>query len=92
MFLDQGTLIVGVGGWAETMVDLADGVGGARSAASNAELAKLVNGVSSHTVWAAGLLPDKMRAQARRAGARGRPAWRRCARATVQPTPTTIWQ
>ena len=63
VFLDQGTLIVGVGGWAETMVDLADGAGGARSAANNAELARLVNGVSSHSVWAAGLLSDKMRAQ-----------------------------
>jgi hypothetical protein len=63
VFLDQGTLIIGVGGWAETMVDLSDGTAGARSAANNAELAQLVNGVSSHTVWAAGLLSDDMRAK-----------------------------
>ena len=61
VFLDQRTLIVGVGGWAEAMVDLADGVGGARSADSNADLAKLVNGVSSHTVWIAGLVPQELR-------------------------------
>ena len=62
VFLDQGTLIVGVGGWAETMVDLADGAGSARSAANNAELARLVDGVASHSVWAAGLVSDTMRA------------------------------
>ncbi len=61
VFFDQGSLIAGTVGWTEMMVDLADG-GGARSAASNSELARLVSGASSHTVWAAGLVSDKARA------------------------------
>jgi len=62
VFIDQRTLIVGIGGWAEAIVDLADGAG-ARSAASNPELARLVNSVSSHTLWAAGQLSDELRAK-----------------------------
>jgi hypothetical protein len=59
--LDGGTVVLATGGWAERIVDIADGGGGARSAVSNAELAAAAGEVATSPLWAAGVLPPEAR-------------------------------
>jgi len=59
--LDGGTLVLATPGWAAWIADLADGVAGAGSATSNAELAAACAQVSGSPVWAAGAPPDEAR-------------------------------
>jgi hypothetical protein len=61
VFVDGGTLVLARDGWAERIVDIAEGASGARAAASNAELAAAAAEVSASPLWAAGVLPDEMR-------------------------------
>jgi hypothetical protein len=63
-FLDDRTLVVGAGGWAEKMADLADGAPGATSSAADPQLARLVaRAAPGHGVWAAALIPPELRQQ-----------------------------
>lgn len=61
VFLDGRTLLLGAGGWAEKMADLADGPVSPGRAAPNPELARLAGGVSAHAIWLAGTVPDDAR-------------------------------
>jgi hypothetical protein len=61
VFLDGETLVLATATWAERIVELADPASGARSAASNPELAAACAEVSSSPLWSAGVLPDEAR-------------------------------
>jgi hypothetical protein len=54
--LDDRTLVVAAGRWAGEIASLAGA-----SAASNADLARLCQGVSGHPVWAAAIVSEKLR-------------------------------
>jgi hypothetical protein len=63
-FADDRTLVVGGGGWAEKMADLADGTPGAASAEGDAALAALsARTAPGHGIWAAALIPPELREQ-----------------------------
>jgi hypothetical protein len=65
-FLDDKTLVVGGGGWATKIADLADGAPASRSAATDVELAQACETMAaSHAIWAAAIVPEALRAQLR---------------------------
>ena len=65
-FLDDRTLVVGAGGWAGKMADLADGAPVSRSAATDVELAQACETMAaSHAIWAAAIVPEALRQQLR---------------------------
>jgi hypothetical protein len=81
-FLDEGTLLIGGGGWAEKMADLATARASARgtttpaSAESDKELLELCQrAAAGHAIWAAAIVPAELRRQLERdprfAGASG---------------------
>lgn len=82
-FLDEGTLVIGGGGWADKMADLAAGSpprAGGQSAATSAEtdlelLELCQRAASGHAIWAAAIVPADLRRQLERdprfAGASG---------------------
>jgi len=49
LFVDDQTLLIGYGGWAEKMADLVDGVGSARALAST-EIVPVFRGVAGHSI------------------------------------------
>jgi hypothetical protein len=59
--LDERTLVVAAGGWAQQMATLAGGDTIAASAASNPDLTKLCAGVSGHPVWGAAIVSKQLR-------------------------------
>ncbi len=67
-FLDARTLIIGGGGWAARMADLADGAAGpGGSAETNLELLQLCErAAAGHAIWAAALVPAELRHQLER--------------------------
>ena len=74
-FLDRRRFVLGGGGWAEKVADLADGVSQA-SAAGNPTLVRLAERVGSgRAIWLAAIVPEGTRA-----AADGRPALRRAGR------------
>jgi hypothetical protein len=60
VLLDEHTLVVAGGGWAQQISARASG-GTTATAASNAELAALCQGVSNHPVWGAVLVSTELR-------------------------------
>jgi len=81
-FLDEGTLVIGGGGWAEKMADLAAARASARGAAmppsaeTDKELLELCQrAAAGHAIWAAAIVPAQLRRQLERdprfAGASG---------------------
>ena len=58
--LDDRTLLVGSRDWTERMADLADGVGSGRSAATNADLVRLLRTVSGHAIAGVSLEPKHL--------------------------------
>jgi hypothetical protein len=61
LFLDDRTLVLATPEWAERIADLADDPSGAKSAASNPELAAACAEVSASLLWGAGVPPDEAR-------------------------------
>jgi hypothetical protein len=61
VLLDHRTLIVATGGWATQIAAQATGGTSAASAASNAALAKLCQGVADHPIWAAAIVSAPLR-------------------------------
>jgi hypothetical protein len=61
-FAGSTRFLLGAGGWAEAMADLADGTPGAGSAADDAELARLVARIDPRrALWFAALVPPDLR-------------------------------
>lgn len=66
-FLDGRTLVIGGGGWAARMADLADGAPVSGSAETNVELLQLCErAASGHAIWAAAIVPAELRRQLER--------------------------
>jgi hypothetical protein len=63
-FLDGRTLVIGGGGWAERMADLADGAPASGSAETNLELVELCSrAAAGHSIWAGAIVPVELRRQ-----------------------------
>ncbi len=63
-FLDGRTLVIGGGGWAARMADLADGAPASGSAETNLELVQLCErAAAGHAIWAAAIVPVELRRQ-----------------------------
>lgn len=60
-FLDDRRLVIGSGGWAEQVADLADGKAGAQSAAARGELGRLLARGPSRSVVVGALIPEGTR-------------------------------
>jgi hypothetical protein len=61
-FDGHSRFLLGAGGWAEAMADLADGVAGTTSAADDAELAHLVGRIDpGRAIWLAAIVPLDLR-------------------------------
>ncbi len=63
-FLDGRTLVIGGGGWAARMADLADGAPASGSAETNLELVQLCeHAAAGHAIWAGAIVPVEVRRQ-----------------------------
>lgn len=63
-FLDGRTLVIGGGGWAVRMADLADGGPASGSAETNLELVQLCErAAAGHAIWAGAIVPAELRRQ-----------------------------
>ena len=63
-FLDGRTLVIGGGGWAARMADLADGAPASGSAETNLELVELcARAAAGHAIWAGAIVPVELRRQ-----------------------------
>jgi hypothetical protein len=61
-FADAQTFVLGAGGWAARMADLADVAKPSDSAATNLELVRLVErAAGAHAIWAAAIVPPETR-------------------------------
>jgi hypothetical protein len=61
-FADEKTFVLGAGGWAARMADLADVARPSDSAATNVELVHLVErAAGAHAIWAAAIVPPETR-------------------------------
>jgi hypothetical protein len=66
-FLDDRTLVIGGGGWATKMADLAEGAPASSSAESDLELVELCEkAAAGHAIWAAAIVPADLRRQLER--------------------------
>ena len=65
-FVDEQTLVIGGGGWAVKMADLADGAPASSSAQTDVELAEVCEKTAAHyAIWAAAIIPEALRQQLR---------------------------
>jgi hypothetical protein len=60
-FVDEHTFVLGAGGWAPRLADLAATARPGDSAATNLDLARLVARAGDHALWAAALVPAEVR-------------------------------
>jgi hypothetical protein len=60
-FLDEHTFVLGAGGWAPRLADLAETAKPGDSAATNIDLGRLVERASDHALWAAAIVPTETR-------------------------------
>ncbi len=60
-FVDERTFVLGAGGWAPRLADLAETARPGDSAATNIDLAHLVARAGDHALWAAAIVPAETR-------------------------------
>jgi hypothetical protein len=60
-FLDEHTFVLGAGGWAPRLAELAQTAKPGDSAATNIDLGRLVERAVDHAIWAAAIVPGEMR-------------------------------
>jgi hypothetical protein len=60
-FVDEHTFVLGAGGWAPRLADLAEAARPRDSAATNLELVRLVEHAGEHAIWAAAIVPAETR-------------------------------
>jgi hypothetical protein len=60
-FVDERTFVLGAGGWAPRLADLAQNARPGDSAATNIDLARLVARAGEHALWAAAIVPAETR-------------------------------
>jgi hypothetical protein len=60
-FVDERTFVLGAGGWAPRLADLAETAHPGDSAATNIDLTRLAERASDHAIWAAALVPADTR-------------------------------
>jgi hypothetical protein len=60
-FVDEHTFVLGAGGWAPRLADLAENARPGDSAATNLELVRLVERAGEHAIWAAAIVPAETR-------------------------------
>jgi hypothetical protein len=60
-FMDAHTFVLGAGGWAPRLADLAESARPGDSAATNIDVARLVSRVGEHALWAAAIVPAETR-------------------------------
>jgi hypothetical protein len=71
-FMDDKTFVLGAGGWAPRLADLAETAHPGDSAATNIDLTRLAERAAAHALWAAAIIP----AETRRALLQGEPQLR----------------
>jgi hypothetical protein len=60
-FIDEHTFVLGAGGWAPRLCDLAETARPGDSAATNIDLGRLVERATAHALWAVAIVPTEMR-------------------------------
>jgi hypothetical protein len=60
-FVDDQTFVLGAGGWAPRLADLAETARPGDSAATNIDLSRLVDRAAEHALWAAAIVPAETR-------------------------------
>jgi hypothetical protein len=60
-FVDERTFVLGAGGWATRLADLAETAHPGDSAATNIDLTRLTERAADHAIWAAAIVPDETR-------------------------------
>jgi hypothetical protein len=60
-FIDEHTFVLGAGGWAPRLADLAETARPGDSAATNLDLARLVERAADHAIAAAAIVPEETR-------------------------------
>jgi hypothetical protein len=60
-FVDEHTFVLGAGGWAPRLADLAETARPADSAATNLDLSRLIERASVHALWGVAIVPAESR-------------------------------
>jgi hypothetical protein len=60
-FVDQRTFVLGAGGWAPRLADLAETAHPGDSAATNIDLTRLTERAADHAIWAVAIVPEATR-------------------------------
>jgi hypothetical protein len=60
-FIDERTFVLGAGGWAPRLADLAETAHPGDSAATNIDLTRLASRADEHALWAAAIIPAETR-------------------------------
>jgi hypothetical protein len=60
-FVDERTFVLGAGGWAPRLAELAATAHPGDSAATNIDLTRLTERVADHAIWVAAIIPDETR-------------------------------
>jgi hypothetical protein len=60
-FVDEHTFVLGAGGWAPRLADLAESARPGDSAATNIDVARLTSRAGEHALWAAAIVPAETR-------------------------------
>jgi hypothetical protein len=60
-FIDERTFVLGAGGWAPRLADLAETAHPGDSAATNIDLTRLTERVADHAIWAVAIVPEETR-------------------------------